>query len=436
MRVKKNITLKLKSSKHILTESAKIITLSFLISTLCFIASDSSVSALSAQEDVDLQFTFVPSLSISLSSRLIHIDNLTPGNYANSNTIRINVITNNTFGYTLTATVGDEDGTASNELVNGDSEAVFSSLASNDQLTLSNFDPNYWGYTTATSISDSSLYSGLTYGANTTINKTMNPSGRAFREYSGTNTTSFTIGASASHDQFSGEYTNVIGFEAIANVDTDVKIYMQDVTKVQLANMLQNPGDTMILYDKRDESDYKITNINGSFWMTQNLRYVPISGTILSPNTTNISSEIILETVGTLATGNSCVEPRIQPSDDASYGIYYNYCAASSGTICNNTEQKNAEEDICPAGWRLPAQNDGEAVINASNKYIYEPATAGVYYGGTSYYVGTRGFWWLSDAMTDANQGLIWYLKNNSLWGIEDNGRDRGYSVRCVKSDS
>lgn len=424
MRAAKNITLKQKISKRILTESVKIITLCFGISTLC----STHASALSAQEEVGVQFTFVPSLSIILSDSLIHIDDLTPGNYASSNTIRINVTTNSAFGYTLTATVGDENGIASDELVNADAEAIFSSISSDAELTLSNFNPNHWGYTTAISINGSSLYSGLVYNASTIINKTMNPSGRAYREYPGTNTTNFTIGASASSNQFSGEYTNVIGFELIANVDTDVYTYMQDVTKAQLATLLPNTGDTMILTDKRDYNEYQVANIDGAFWMTQNLR---IMGTVTA-ELSNFTGADFNISAGSLTSGNSYTEPRSAYDDSyPEYGAYYNYCAVSAGTICNSTVAADASEDICQAGWRLPTTTEMQNIADTDGA-DWNVTTAGYYNNGTLNNAGSNGGWW---SATAGNASSHYNMRYNGDWEVMSIDRRRGRSVRCIKAD-
>ena len=193
--------------------------LSILTATLLY---TTPVSAITYQDSVDVSFTFDPTLSISLSSSNISIDNLSPGNYAHSNTVAINVSTNNVYGYTLTAKVGDNGGasgtSASSNLVNTSTSTSFTSLASNDNLTLSSFSPNTWGYTTARSINNSTTtYSGLLYNIDTTLNVTRNARGTASSSYPGTNTTSFTIGASAAADQLAGDYTNTITFTVVTN---------------------------------------------------------------------------------------------------------------------------------------------------------------------------------------------------------------------------
>ena len=40
-------------------------------------------------------------------------------------------------------------------------------------------------------------------------------------------------------------------------------------------------------------------------------------------------------------------------------GVYYNYCAASAGTVCAVSNTINASVDVCPKGWRMPTGGPG-----------------------------------------------------------------------------
>ena len=378
------------------------IMLCFIISILCF----SNVSALTAEETVNFNFTFNPSLSISLSSDALVIENLVPGNYANSNTISINAQTNNRNGYTLTAEVGDSEtaALANNSLVNTIFNTTFTSIANNASTALASFAPNYWGYTTSQSIDSSTKYSGLLYGTTTTLNQTVDPSGRAVGNYRGGTVTNFTIGASAGSDQTSGEYTNIISFNIVPNVSTDITIeslkYLQDITKLNhdqrnsvLTSMTEDQQYT--LTDIRDNKTYTVARLkDGNIWMTQNLDLcIGCSGTtaLNSTNTdlnSNLGSTAGYFTSNGIITwtpaGNATVTGTPAQitnfasgnpansvtgwtnSDTAPYmatgslheqtGNYYNYTAAiamndSSSISADYTVAPNS---ICPAGWRLP----------------------------------------------------------------------------------
>lgn len=170
------------------------------------------VSALTYQSEVSPEFTWDPSLSISLSSSELQIASLVPGGSAKSNNVVVSVNTNNEYGYTLQATVGNT-GNNSNELrLNGTSTSTgekFTMISASGSLSAGE-----WGYTT----DDGTTYKPLSNSTTTIINKTTNASGTAATGYQGTVSTNFKIGASATTNQASGNYTNVINFTAVTNV--------------------------------------------------------------------------------------------------------------------------------------------------------------------------------------------------------------------------
>ena len=188
----------------------------------------SPISAITFQDSVDVQFSFDVSLGLTLSSDILLIDGLSPGNSAHSNTISVDVMTNNVSGYTLSARVGGAGQTAANNsLVDTATNAAFTSLGSDASLILTQFGSNQWGYTTSITpdIIGSTQYSGLSYGSDKTINATTTASGTAVAGYPGTNLTRFTIGAKAADDQLAGNYSNVITFTVVGNAVPIVTLY-------------------------------------------------------------------------------------------------------------------------------------------------------------------------------------------------------------------
>ena len=241
-------------------------------------------SALGYQNNVGVSFTFEPVLAINLSSNALIIPNLTPGSSAYSNTITINVATNNIAGYTLSAKVGDGNTYTNDKLTNASSSTVFDNLSSSSNLTLSQFNDNVWGYALGT-IDSNTTYSGLVYNTDTVINATTNNTGTAASSgcvstCSGTNNTDFTIAAKAAATQASGDYSNVIIFTVVGNVppktinDLD---YMQDFKSLTasdktsvLASMTE--GQSYNLTDKRDNKTYAVAKLkDGRVWMRENL---------------------------------------------------------------------------------------------------------------------------------------------------------------------
>ncbi len=172
-------------------------------------------SALTYSSNVDVGFTFNPTISVNLSGDLL-INNLAPGSVSDSNTINVTVATNASQGYVLTATSGTK--TTNTDLVNQTNSAYkFSSIATNADLANLTTD-NTWGFSySSDSGSTWSNYSGLPKdnddegATGKQLLSTINPSDNK--------TIQFKIGAKAATDQAAGTYLNTINFYAVANPD-------------------------------------------------------------------------------------------------------------------------------------------------------------------------------------------------------------------------
>ena len=126
------------------------------------------VSALTYQNDTNIEFTINPTIGITLSSSNLTIDNLAPGSYADSNIITINVNSNASHGYYLSATVGDSNTTSANHNTNltntANNNYTFTSLTSN-QATLSSFSDDSWGYSYCLTTNDCTTNSNWISGS-------------------------------------------------------------------------------------------------------------------------------------------------------------------------------------------------------------------------------------------------------------------------------
>ncbi|MBQ2623037.1 hypothetical protein IJG12_01805 [Candidatus Saccharibacteria bacterium] len=202
-----------------LTGATKIILLSPIIITLCllnilFYSFDNSL-ALTYSSNAEVGFTFNPTISVNLSGDLL-INNLSPGSVSDSNTINVNVSTNASQGYVLTATSGTK--TTNTDLVNQTNSAYkFSSIATNASLSNLTTD-NTWGFSySEDSGTNWSNYSGLPLdnddegATGKQLINTINPADNR--------TLQFKIAARASSNQAAGTYINTINFYAVANPD-------------------------------------------------------------------------------------------------------------------------------------------------------------------------------------------------------------------------
>jgi len=155
----------------------------------------------------NVQFTFEPTLSLTLSADDFLIDGLMPGTSDVSNEVTATVSTNSSAGYSLSATVGNATYTSTNLVAD---YGVFSMIAA----SANSLSAGTWGLT---------LDGGTTYGALDTttpivLNKTIDRTGTAATGYGGTLSTAMKIGAYADTTQNPGSYRNVVNFQVLSNI--------------------------------------------------------------------------------------------------------------------------------------------------------------------------------------------------------------------------
>ena len=168
--------------------------------------------------------------------------------------------------------------------------------------------------------------------------------------------------------------------------------------------------------------------------MTQNLRLS--GGRTLTSADSNVARNWnfpnnSIQSGGTNYIGNSYTEAGFTIDSNTSYGGYYNYCAASAGTVCSQTEQ-DATQDICPKGWRLPIYNEMDGITGTSYTSAFSPVYSGDYVGGSLYDTGSLGYWWSATALSSGRQYSLRYSSGSLDTGYGN--KNTGYSVRCVRS--
>ena len=204
-----------------------------------------------------------------------------------------------------------------------------------------------------------------------------------------------------------------------------------------------NVGDTINVKDVRDNELYTVRYINGACWMTQNLRYVGDTGsasgsmTIKSATTNSADKTLSYTDLTSGDTYNSArIHVGVDNNNDAT--VWYNYAAASAGTITGNPNETDATRDICPKGWKLPPYS-GTGSIGSITSYkdAFSPVYGGYYDGGSRKSASTIGYWW-STKTYDINRRFFLYYVNGSLSASLNSNTDTGYRsygyyVRCVK---
>ena len=239
------------------------------------------------------------------------------------------------------------------------------------------------------------------------------------------------------------------------------KTYIQDLT------LASCPAEGMTVYDKRDEKDYTVKLINGQCWMTQNLRYLGDTGSAagtmtIGNNNSNVSNKSVeLYSVNSSNAGNfgaysshcdylngynyACV----YDSGSTSTGVWYNYFAASAGTISGSSNETAATSDICPAGWHLPSGPNTTANTDYSKLFGnttggWQAATSGLtafsavaggYYSfGTLRETGYARLWSATASDTAIRYNLTYDSSIGQFMCQFGSNRHYGLFVRCVRS--
>ena len=395
------------------------------ILSLTNILNINNVSALSYSSNVEVGFTFNPTLSVSLSSSDLVIPNLVPGSTLDSNSINVSVTTNAAYGYTLSTTVGDNTHDNSN-LTHSNNTNVFSSITIDADLPSLTTD-NTWGYNTSLdSGSTWSNYNGLSSSSNAIL---LDNNGAA----DSTGSVDFKISAKASNTQPSGEYTGTINFVAItkptpmnlaesyfAHGKTIYNGYytMQDMT-TEICNDTEviGEGSQTELIDIRDNKVYWVTKLaDNHCWMIQNLDLdldsnrtythwdTDLGWTVMNEEaewrplkTTPVFQKTITNidwsTYGSADPGNVFYYSSGTNENDIEYeslsactvdhhedcmhyhvGNYYTWQYAVAANDMSNlgTQYDNAPNSVCPANWRLPIATNENKSIREFNKLFYE----------------------------------------------------------------
>ena len=110
--------------------------------------------------------------------------------------------------------------------------------------------------------------------------------------------------------------------------------------------------------------------------------------------------------------------------------VWYNYAAASAGTITGSSNSTNATQDICPKGWKLPSYSSISSIT--SYKDAFSPVSGGYYYDGSLSRASMGGYWWSTSVTGSAHR----YYLNYSSGSLYTNygPRIEGYYVRCVRT--
>lgn len=232
--------------------------------------------------------------------------------------------------------------------------------------------------------------------------------------------------------------------------------YMQDINHDIVANTTNNT--TKALIDKRDNQTYMVGKLaDGKLWMIQNLglgrnNANPATTTIeLTPNDSNVYQNRTITAYDLVTYGGSgsycygdssgngdgynypCMHSKDVASGNNAVGVWYNYVAATAGTVTGSSTTAEPREDICPKGWKLPAHSDNTGLVSAigSSPASFSPVYGGYYYDGTIRNATTNGYWWSTTAYDGQTRYYLYYNSGN-LNTSNGSIRSLGLYVRCI----
>ena len=406
---------------HLLVGGASLLTL-LILGAMIFPTLPHTAQAEEAESKVSL--SVAPVISLSLQDTVaVEVTPTQDGTFS-SNTAALSISTNNETGYSLYMATGNGENTLTSQ--NPGTSSVIAAVNGGDNgVTSANFTNNTWGYNLSQeAVSDATAYKAVpTANGDTALITTSSPTEA--------DTYNLTFGTKVDTSLPSGTYSNDVVVSVVTNPEyvptISAMTNMQDVTAEICAASAE--GETATLIDARDGSDYTVAKINGACWMTQNLR---LSGERdLTSADSNVTQDWSFPTTQLAGNSNSFIEPQTTISSDTSYGGYYNYCAASAGTVCSSSSAQDATQDICPKGWRLPTRAEQSGITSYVS--AFSPVYSGYYSDGSLYDTGSYGYWWSATADNSTYQYNLGY--NGSSLNTGYGNKRFGYSVRCIRSN-
>ena len=228
-----------------------------------------------------------------------------------------------------------------------------------------------------------------------------------------------------------------------SNVTGDnATIATKDIYTATADGTSQVPSTT--LKDTRDNKTYTVRKLaDGNCWMTENLSLAL---------TANQPVQVAKNSDGTSAgtwtptstTGDGSATAAINRNTQVSGGYYlYSWWAATAGST-QTTRYADADDSICPVGWRLPPYQDSKSYKTLVDNYSYTATalmsnpinfvSSGFCYDGSCY----RAY---SDLWTSAAAGssTSYYFDIRGEYEVSPQKTDyknRGFAIRCVNASN
>lgn len=206
--------------------------------------------------------------------------------------------------------------------------------------------------------------------------------------------------------------------------------------------------------DSRDGNEYNWVQIGDQVWMAENLAYLPSVNMVADGSEDAAGSYYYVYGYD----GTNVAEAKAT-GNYATYGVLYNWTAAMDGEASSKTNPSGIQ-GVCPAGWHLPSDAEwteltvylggtseaGGKLKETGTTHWTSPNTGATNetgftalpggnrdYYGTFYDIGYYGYWWsATENYARYAWGRYMYYNNYSV-GRDYNGKELGFSVRCVR---
>lgn len=202
-----------------------------------------------------------------------------------------------------------------------------------------------------------------------------------------------------------------------------------------------------------DGNTYPTVIIGTQEWMAEDLRVTHYPNGDAIPHITDNA------TWGNLGNNNTDDAYSFYNNDNTTdYGALYTYAAAIAD---NWTRDNNANQGICPNGWRLPTDNEWSTLTDylggsdvaggkmketgtthwnspntgATNSSGFAALPGGYRNGtnGTFYNVGNNGNWWSSTESSSSHAFSRTLIYTNANAYRYDDSKSGGFCVRCIR---
>ena len=268
-------------------------------------------------------------------------------------------------------------------------------------------------------------------------------------------TASFNTSSSRNHAQ---PVRCVLGARTINDIET-----FQDFGKLNAERkaMVVSSMTTDVNYtlsDNRDGRTYTVSKLDdGNVWMTQNLAFgynaenpnVQYLTNVSAYNTNMADRYKTLNMYDLVAYSSSncagssiysgytymCMHSGID-STNGEPTVWYNYPAATVGTVTGGSNTSESTNDICSVGWRLPTSTEEYGIRSYSaSTTAFKPVKSGEYVDGVLDGYSERGYWWSStpsSVVSGKTRNGLYQSNNTYLLLRNDAYQYYGMSIRCI----